>query len=111
MSYKKFLKMYQNKSFLSILLKKGAKKMIKFTKNELIEAVRQDLIGELEAINQYQRHIDSTDNETVIKVLTDIKNEEQVHVGELLTLLAYLDENFAGYVQQGEDEVKEMLQN
>ncbi len=103
--------MYQNKSFLSILLKKGAEKMIKFTKNELIEAVRQDLIGELEAINQYQRHIDSTDNETVIKVLTDIKNEEQVHVGELLTLLAYLDENFAGYVQQGEDEVKEMLQN
>ena len=85
--------------------------MIKFTKNELIEVVRQDLIGELEAINQYQRHIDGTDNETVIKVLTDIKNEEQVHVGELLTLLAYLDENFAGYVQQGEDEVKEMLQN
>ncbi len=84
--------------------------MIKFTKNELIEAIRQDLIGELEAINQYQRHIDSTDNETAIKILTDIKNEEQVHVGELLTLLAFLDENFAGYIQQGEDEVKNLLQ-
>lgn len=84
--------------------------MIKFTKNELIEAIRQDLIGELEAINQYQRHIDGTDNETAIKILTDIKNEEQVHVGELLTLLAFLDENFAGYIQQGEDEVKNLLQ-
>ena len=84
--------------------------MIKFTKNELIEAIRQDLIGELEAINQYQRHIDGADNETAIKILTDIKNEEQVHVGELLTLLAFLDENFAGYIQQGEDEVKNLLQ-
>lgn len=80
-----------------------------FTKNELVSAVRRDIMGELEAINQYQSHIDQTDNVLAKKVWADIRNEEQVHVGELLTLLAILDPEMATSIEKGENEVRELL--
>lgn len=83
--------------------------MEKYNKNQLVEAIRTDIIGELEAINQYQRHIDSTDDQAAIKVWTDIRNEEEVHVGELLTLLAIFNPRQAVAIEQGEKEVRELL--
>jgi len=81
----------------------------KYNKNQLVEAIRTDIMGELEAINQYQRHIDSTDDQAAIKVWIDIRDEEEVHIGELLTLLAIYNPRQAEAIEQGEQEVRELL--
>jgi uncharacterized protein len=60
----------------------------KFNSNEeLLRALQRDIAEELSAIFIYESHIEATDNEDVKKVLTSIKNEEQVHVGELNQLI------------------------
>jgi len=56
-----------------------------------LEMLREDLIGELEAINQYQEHIDSLDNEEAIRVLEHIRDDEKEHVAELTKLIQQLD--------------------
>lgn len=58
---------------------------------QLAENTRADIIGELDAIIQYERHIQSSNNEIVNRTLTDIVNEEKLHVGQLFGLLFYLD--------------------
>ncbi|MDY6916873.1 MAG: demethoxyubiquinone hydroxylase family protein [Chloroflexota bacterium] len=57
----------------------------------VLEMLREDLIGELQAINQYQEHIDSIDDEEVIKVLEHLRDEEKEHVAELTKLIRKLD--------------------
>jgi len=59
--------------------------------NKTLKFLREDLIGELEAINQYQDHIDETDNEEVKHLLTHIMIEEKEHVAEIVKLLRKLD--------------------
>ena len=56
-----------------------------------LEMLREDLIGELEAINQYQEHIDSLETEEAITTLEHIIEEEKEHVAELLRLIQDLD--------------------
>ncbi len=80
-----------------------------FTKNELITAVREDIIGELEAINQYNAHIVSTDNELARRVWADIRDEERVHTGELITLLNQLSPDELQKLQQGQAEVEKIM--
>ena len=53
--------------------------------------LREDLIGELEAINQYQEHIDEAESEEIKKVLSHIRDDEKEHVAELVKLLRKLD--------------------
>ncbi|MGB2799252.1 MAG: demethoxyubiquinone hydroxylase family protein [Dehalococcoidia bacterium] len=57
----------------------------------VLEMLREDLIGELQAINQYQEHIDSLDDEESIKVLEHIRDDEKEHVAELTKLIQKLD--------------------
>lgn len=59
--------------------------------NKILKALREDLIGELEAINQYQDHIDEIDNEEVKKVLGHIRDDEKEHVAELIKIIRKLD--------------------
>jgi rubrerythrin len=59
---------------------------------ELIQAIRQDIVSELEAQFLYEAHIAATDNELVKKTLKDILEEEKVHVGQLNSLLEILDQ-------------------
>ena len=59
--------------------------------NKNLNNLREDLIGELEAINQYQEHIDEVDDEEVKKVLTHVMNDEKEHVAELTKLLQQVD--------------------
>ena len=59
--------------------------------NKDLKNLREDLIGELEAINQYQEHIDETDNEEIKKVLAHIKDDEKEHVAELTKIIRKLD--------------------
>jgi rubrerythrin len=57
----------------------------------VLEMLREDLIGELQAINQYQEHIDSMDDEDAVKVLEHIRDDEKEHVAELTKLIQKLD--------------------
>jgi len=57
-----------------------------------LKSLREDLIGELGAINQYQEHIDGTDNEEIKKVLGHIRDDEKEHFAELTKIVRKLDE-------------------
>lgn len=81
----------------------------KITKAELIQALRIDIAGELEAIFLYDAHVMATDDPVVKKVLADIRDEEKAHVGELTALLRYLDPMTTEHLLSGENEVKEMM--
>lgn len=83
----------------------------KISKEELIQAVRLDIAGELEAIYLYDAHVQATDIEVAKKVLADIRDEEKAHIGELMTLLRVLDPTEAEAFLSGENEVKEMLED
>lgn len=83
----------------------------KISREELIQAIRLDIAGELEAIYIYDAHVQATDDVVAKKVLADIRDEEKAHVGELMTLLKYLDPKEAELFVSGENEVKEMLED
>jgi len=53
--------------------------------------LREDLIGELQAINLYQEHILDLENEEAVNTLEHIVEEEKEHVAELLRLIQNLD--------------------
>ena len=82
----------------------------KMTKEELVQAIRADLSGELEAIYGYDAHVQATDDPVAKAVLSDIRDEEKTHMGELLTLLKYLDPKEGDLYASGEQEVLEMLE-
>lgn len=82
--------------------------MALFSQTELLQAIREDICGELSAINQYDQHYNSTDNPLAKRVFADIRDEEKVHVGELLTLLMILNPEEAKYLEKGEREVRNL---
>ena len=82
----------------------------KMTKEELIQAVRLNIAGELEAIYVYDAHVQATDNPIAKAVISDIRDEEKVHIGELMTLLRILDPKEAELFLDGQQEVNELLE-
>ena len=56
-----------------------------------LEMLREDLVGELNAINQYQAHIETLEDEDAIRVLEHILDDEKEHVAELTKLIQKLD--------------------
>jgi rubrerythrin len=72
-----------------------------------LQNARKDLVGEIEAIIQYDDHIYSTTSDVAKQTWTVIRNEEMTHVGELLALLNYLDPNQKQYVEEGISEFNE----
>ncbi len=91
--------------------KNGDITMLNHSNKNIITAVRQDIIGELEAINQYNQHISQFDNAMAKGVWQSIKNEERVHVGELMALLQQLCPDEAKKLQDGYQEVEEIISN
>lgn len=81
----------------------------KMSNAELMQALRHDIAGELEAIFLYDAHYHATDDPAAKAVLADIRDEEKVHVGELITLMRHLDTKETALFLDGEEEVKEML--
>lgn len=53
--------------------------------------LREDLVGELEAINQYQEHLESLESEEALATLEHIIADEKEHVAELVKLIQALD--------------------
>ncbi len=82
----------------------------KLTKQELIQAIRLDIAGELEAIYVYDAHVQATDIELAKKVIGEIRDEEKAHVGELFTLLYALDPEEAAHFASGKAEVQEVME-
>ena len=60
-------------------------------KTQTIMNVRKDIIGALDAINQYSMHIVQSDSEMAKSIWQNIRDEEEIHVGELFNLLFKLD--------------------
>ncbi|MDH5364401.1 MAG: demethoxyubiquinone hydroxylase family protein [Dehalococcoidia bacterium] len=61
------------------------------TLEEDLEMLREDLVGELQAINQYQEHIESLESEEAVTTLEHIIEDEKEHVAELAKLIQNLD--------------------
>ena len=80
----------------------------KLTSRELSRAIRLSLSAEQEAIHLYEALADATDNRLAATVLTDIANEEKVHVGEFLRLLEILLEDEKDFLNEGFEEVEQM---
>lgn len=78
---------------------------------DTLQKARMDLVGEIQAIIEYDNHLHNTNNKLTKSTWENIKSEELVHIGELLALLDYLDETQYQYVQKGIMEFKERLQN
>ena len=78
---------------------------------DTLQKARMDLVGEIQAIIEYDNHLHNTSNKLTKSTWENIKSEELVHIGELLALLDYLDETQYQYVQKGIEEFKERLQN
>jgi len=56
-----------------------------------LEMIREDLVAELQAINQYQEHIEALDDEEAVRVLEHIRDDEKEHVAELFKIIQALD--------------------
>lgn len=82
----------------------------KMSNAELMQALRHDIAGELEAIFLYDAHYHATDDPVAKAILADIRDEEKVHVGELMTLMRHLDPRETALFLEGEEEVHEMLE-
>lgn len=78
---------------------------------EALQKARKDLIGELDAIIQYDDHLQRSDVQMASATWIDIRNEELVHVGELLGLLFYLAPYQRQLVEQGLKEFDNRLAN
>ena len=68
-----------------------------------VNRLLQDLMGEIDAIIDYNETIEETQNEDIRKVLADIRNEEQMHVGQIMNLI-FRDSNFKNNFNMGIEE-------
>lgn len=58
---------------------------------ELLQMLRSDLIGELHAINDYERHASMTNYGPARALFQEIADDEKHHVAELLAMIARFD--------------------
>ncbi len=76
-----------------------------------IQQAMADLMGEIEAIIDYNNHVNTATNEVAKRTWTHIRDEEMHHVGELLGLLEYLTPTFKTHVAMGRQEFNSTLNN
>ena len=74
-----------------------------------LQKARKDLIGEIEAVIQYDEHAMSTANIIEKQTWLNIRNEELVHIGELLAILNFLNPEQKKFVEKGIEEFNERL--
>lgn len=79
------------------------------SKDDLIQAIRTDINSEFEAQLLYDAHANASDDPLVKAVLQSIRDEEKAHVGELLSLLNYLDPEGTKHFESGKGEVKDKM--
>lgn len=72
--------------------------------NTMAQNTRLDIIGELDAIIQYEAHLNSSADPVYRNTLQDIVNEEKVHAGQLFGLLFMLDPASKEFFEKGLNE-------
>ena len=88
----------------------NVKEMNTLTDRELVRAIRDAIIAEEGAINQYEAIVDSTTNEDARTILQDLADEERIHVGELQELLDELLDDENELLEEGRKEVEEIFE-
>ncbi|MEF8833022.1 MAG: ferritin family protein [Candidatus Thermoplasmatota archaeon] len=73
------------------------------------EILRFGLAAELDAINFYEQMAEYTDDDHIKEVLLEVAKEEKEHVGEFQTLLLEKDPQQVEEMEEGKEEVLEML--
>lgn len=72
-----------------------------FDSNQLLVEIRQRLVEEYEAINNYLSMIPRVKEDWVVDIIKDIADEEKVHVGELEDILYKLNPEELKKVKEG----------
>ena len=75
---------------------------------DTLQKARQDLVGEIEAVIEYDNHAHNATDMRVRRVWESIRNEELTHVGELMGLINYLDPSQKEYVMKGYKEFEQI---
>ena len=73
------------------------------------EILRVGVIAELDAINLYEQLAAMAQDKNIKNVLLDIAKEEKTHVGEFQALLLRFDKEQKKEMEEGEEEVKELM--
>lgn len=73
------------------------------------EIMRAGIIAELDAINLYEQMAALASSKDLKKVLLDIAKEEKEHVGEFMTMLLSADKEQVEELEEGREEVEELL--
>jgi len=81
----------------------------KITKQELISALRLSLCAEEEATHLYDTIAEYADDEKIKKIMRDVADEEQVHIGEFQKLLDLYEDDEEENVGEGEGEAKKKM--
>lgn len=76
-------------------------------KFETLQKARHDLIGEIEAVIEYDNHAQNATDDLSRQTWINIKQEEITHIGELLGLINYIDPNQMKFVEDGLNEFEE----
>ncbi|HHW20785.1 MAG TPA: ferritin family protein [Thermodesulfovibrio thiophilus] len=74
------------------------------------QILRIAIIAEFDAINLYEQLSSLTKDEKMKAIFLDIAREEKTHVGEFLTLLLMNDEEQEDELDEGKEEVEELLE-
>lgn len=88
---------------------------VRFSQNECdtksMEAIRQSLISEFQAISLYDNWINQLTNENAKKVFKELREEETIHVGELLALMEIICPEKINLFNMGKEEVLKIIGN
>lgn len=79
-------------------------------KNQDLEFIFNNIVGEIDAIRLYEDALAKTGDSEVISVLSDIRDEEMVHLGELFFLALRVDPEQATKFIDGCNEANDLLQ-
>lgn len=81
---------------------------IEGNKNVDLQALRESILAELDAINLYEQLADKVADKTLRQTLLDVAKEEKTHVGEFQAILTKLDPEFARELAEGAKEVADV---
>lgn len=79
------------------------------TKQEIIRALRLSVCAEEEATQLYDLIAEYVDDDQIKKIMKDVANEEQVHIGEFQKLLDLYEEDEVKLVEEGKQEAEEKM--
>lgn len=74
-----------------------------------IKVILENIVGEIDAIKLYDNAIEQSSDAHVIEVLTSIRDEERVHIGELMYLALEVSPELATKFLDGCKEAKEII--